>query len=370
LLAAATYFYWGQSQQAFLFAISVLVVACPCALGLATPTAVMVATGRGAQEGILFRGGDILEAAAALTTIAFDKTGTLTTGQPRVAKICPVGGDENRLLQELANISSGSQHPIAKGVVRYAEELGLTITPHENTETCPGRGVKAVNAHQTLLAGSRLFLQEQGVQLPPADQQSNTSEVHLAVAGTYHGWIELNDTPRPDAGLTVSALKKRGYRTQLLTGDRTAVAAALCQELGIDRFHAELTPADKARLIEEQSDEQVLMVGDGINDAPALTTARIGCTLAGSTDIAVENADLILTRPKISQLLVALNLAKNSMRVIRQNLCWAFSYNLVALPLAASGHLQPVYGAAAMAISSICVVTNSLRLKRLSLQDA
>ncbi|MDX2481041.1 MAG: HAD-IC family P-type ATPase, partial [Desulfuromusa sp.] len=222
----------------------------------------------------------------------------------------------------------------------------------------------------TLLAGSRLFLEEQGVDLPQTTNPSSNSEVHLAQGDIYRGWAELSDTPRVDAEQMVSSLKQLNYQTLLLTGDRDNVAAMLTAQLGIDIYHAQLTPADKARLIEEFSATDVMMVGDGINDAPALTTAQVGCTLAGSTDIAVENADLILTRPKLMNLLVALNLARVSMRIIQQNLFWAFSYNLIALPLAASGHLAPVYGAAAMAVSSICVVTNSLRLKRIKLDHA
>jgi heavy metal translocating P-type ATPase len=370
LIATGTYFFWGGGQTAFLNAITVLVVACPCALGLATPTAVMVATGRGAEEGVLFRGGDVLEATAQLQTLAFDKTGTLTTGQPRVAKINPIAIDEKQLLQQLANLENGSRHPLALGIVEYAKQAGITPEALANIQTVPGRGIKAAGLAGELLAGSRLFLLEQGVELPPSIDSSANSEVHLAEDGTYRGYIELNDSLRSDAKEVVGQLKQNGYRTMLLTGDRYDVAEALSQRLQLDSFHAELTPALKAELIEQIPAEQVMMVGDGINDAPALTTARIGCALVGSTDIAIESADLILTRPQLGRLVFALNLAKSSMRIIRQNLFWAFSYNLIALPLAASGHLQPVYGAAAMAISSICVVGNSLRLKRMKVKNA
>ncbi len=370
LLAIACFFFWGGGQAAFLHAITVLVVACPCALGLATPTAVMVATGRGAEEGILFRGGDVLEAAAGLKLIAFDKTGTLTTGKPTVTKLTPVGMTEPQLLQLLANAEAGSHHPLAIGIMDYATANGLSAVLPQKSTTIPGRGINTSGADGVVIAGSRLFLKESGILLPETRQRSSNSEVHIAQNGIYCGWAELADTPRDDAGRLIQSLQQAGFQTLLLTGDRDDVAATLTAQLSIDQYSAQLTPADKARLIAELPTKEVMMVGDGINDAPALATAQIGCTLAGSTDIAVESADLILTRAQLGKLLTALNLARSSMRIIRQNLFWAFSYNLIALPLAASGHLAPVYGAAAMAISSVCVVTNSLRLKRINLHNA
>lgn len=370
LIAIATYFFWGGGQTAVLHAITVLVVACPCALGLATPTAVMVATGRGAEEGILFRGGDILEAAVQINTIAFDKTGTLTTGQPQVVNLSPVGITEEQLLKNLVNLEAGSSHPLAKGILEYAQRKGMRPDRIDTCQTIPGRGVKGENGGRSFIAGSRIFMAEQGIALPKHSSSTANSEVHFAEAGSYCGFIELGDTPRDDAQQVTKQLARAGYRTILLTGDRNDVAAALCKQLEIDLFHAELTPADKAAEIEKIPADKVLMVGDGINDAPALTTARVGCTLAGSTDIAVESADLILTRPQLNKLPLALNLARSSMRIIRQNLFWAFSYNLIAIPLAASGHLLPVYGAAAMALSSICVVGNSLRLNKIRFDNA
>lgn len=370
LIAAVTFFFWGGGENGLLYAITVLVVACPCALGLATPTAVMVATGRAAEEGILYRGGDVLEATADIKLIAFDKTGTLTTGKPQVAKIQPISITETQLLQLLANTEAGSQHPLAKGILERAREQNLTTSPQNSSQTVPGRGIKSSGRDGEILAGSQLFLQEQGIEFATTNNNSSNSEVHLAQNGEYRGWIELSDQAQEDAATLISTLKQAGYQTLLLTGDRTDAAAALSAQLNLDNYHAQLTPADKAQLIEQWPDSRVMMVGDGINDAPALSAARIGCTLAGSTDIAVESADLILTRPKLSNLLTALNLSRCSMKIIRQNLLWAFSYNLIALPLAASGHLAPVYGAAAMAISSICVVTNSLRLKRIALTNA
>ena len=370
MLSIGTFFSWGANQEAFLYAISVLVVACPCALGLATPTAVMVATGRGAEEGILFRGGDTLESVAQIKTIAFDKTGTLTTGQPKVAAFHPTNISETELLQHLVDIESGSHHPLAKGIRDYGTQQNISPSANYSSITIPGRGLKASSPKGTVLAGSQLFLQEEGVKLLAAGSPNPTSEVHLAIDNAYKGYVELSDTPREDATALTSQLRCMNYQTILLTGDHRDVAEALTNELGLDSFYAELTPAEKAKLIENLPADRVMMVGDGINDAPALSTAKVGCSLAGSSDIAIESADLILTRAKLNSLIVALNLSRKSMWIIKQNLFWAFSYNLIALPLAASGQLAPVYGAAAMAVSSICVIANSLRLKKVALENA
>lgn len=365
LIALGTFFFWGGGQTGLLHAITVLVVACPCALGLATPTAVMVATGRAAEEGILFRGGDILEATANVELIAFDKTGTLTSGQPQVIAIHAHDCQERELVQSLADAETGSHHPLAKGILQKAKEFDITATQPLESRTYPGRGVITRTHRHTRHAGSALFLAEQGIELPAANRNTTSSEVHLAQDGEYRGYVELSDRPREGAVELIEELQAKGLQTLLLTGDRQRVAEDLCRSLGIKDFQAGLTPADKALILEKISDKQVMMIGDGINDAPALTAAQVGCSLAGSTDIAVESADLLLTRPTLIKLLTALELSKRSMGIIRQNLCWAFSYNLLALPLAASGNLAPVYGAAAMALSSLCVVTNSLRLKRM-----
>jgi len=363
LIAVATFCVWFREGQALLHAVTVLVVACPCALGLATPTAVMVATGRAAEQGVLFRGGDILETAASVNLLAFDKTGTLTSGKPEVTRIFAFATGEPELLQLLASAEMGSRHPLALGIVRKAGEQNLVPELPLTSKTHPGRGIEATLAAGRLLAGSRLFLEEQGVDLPQL-ATNGQSEVHLAREGEYLGYVTLEDQLRPDAGQLLQALRQADYPTLLLTGDRWDVAGRICRELQIEKYQAELTPEMKACRITELSDAKIMMVGDGINDAPALSRAAIGCAIAGSTDIAVESADLILTRPKLMNLLFALQLSKQSLRIIRQNLLWAFSYNLIAIPLAASGQLAPVFGAAAMAVSSICVLTNSLRLKR------
>ncbi|MDT8420584.1 MAG: heavy metal translocating P-type ATPase [Desulfuromonadales bacterium] len=364
LVALATYLFWLGQPEALMHAITVLVVACPCALGLATPTAVMVATGRAAESGILFRGGDVLEACADLTKIAFDKTGTLTCGKPQVVSVKPVSGSEAELLQLAAAAESCSNHPLALGLIAELERRELTYQKASASTTIAGRGIEANAAGAILLAGSRRFLIERSIAVPDGHAGAG-SEIHIALAGRYCGVIALEDRLRENAKEVVNRLKRHGYATLLLTGDNPETAARIANTLEIVDWQAELTPGEKTRLIEAalNSGDRVMMVGDGINDAPALTSATVGCALAGSIDIAVESADLILARPNLAHLAFALKLARRSLTIIRQNLLWAFSYNLVAIPLAASGKLLPAYGAAAMAISSICVVTNSLRLK-------
>ena len=367
LVALATFIYWYGHPNALMHAITVLVVACPCALGLATPTAVMVATGRAAESGVLFRGGDILEACAGVKQIAFDKTGTLTSGQPRVHSIKTVSGDEDQLLQLAASAESGSNHPLALGITAEAEKRRLSYLQLPGSTTVPGRGIQIETKEGLLLAGSRRFLTEQNIAVPETTAESN-SEVHIALDKVYHGAIMLEDQLRDNAVQVINNLHRTGLTTQLLTGDQPTTAERISRQLGIDSWQAELTPEDKARIISAavNKGDKLMMVGDGINDAPALTSATVGCALAGSTDIAVESADLILSRPDLNKLHFAIKLARRSLWIIRQNLVWAFTYNLVAIPLAASGKLLPAYGAAAMAISSICVVTNSLRLKNTS----
>jgi Cu2+-exporting ATPase len=374
LIALGTFcfWFWRGEGQALLHAVTVLVVACPCALGLATPTAIMVASGQAARNGILFRGGDILEKTAGVTVLAFDKTGTLTGGRPELTDIHSFEYPDEIFLQRLASALAASPHPLARGIVRAAEADKLHLCKLSSCRTIAGRGVIATWEQDgtELLAGSRRFLQEQGVPLPAHDAASAQSEVHLAEGHRYLGFVSLADQLRPDALSLLQLLRRRGYHTRLLTGDRAEVGRRISAELGIEEFHAGLTPEQKAQRIALEPKDAVMMIGDGINDAPALSQAAVGCAIAGSTDIAVESADLILTRPNLLNLAFALRLSKDCLGIIKQNLLWAFSYNLVAIPLAASGNLAPVYGAAAMALSSICVLANSLRLTRKGAADA
>jgi len=367
LVALATGLYWSWQgaapAHAFMNGVAVLVVACPCALGLATPTAILVATGVAADAGILFRGGDTLEATARLTTAAFDKTGTLTDNYPQVVDIVPVATDSRHLLVLAAQAEAGSNHPLARGIINRAEREGVRCS-RAGGEIVPGKGVRMEAAGGLLLAGSRIFMEENGIAVPTGTVRS-TTEVHIAQRGEYQGCIYLASHLREGARQTIISIARMGIRTVLLTGDHRLSAESVAEQAGIATVHYSMSPAQKEDLVREmrKKKEIVLMVGDGVNDAPALSEADVGCAMGGGTDLALETSDLVLINDSLEQLPVALKLAAKTLQVVRQNLFWAFTYNLVAIPLAASGKLAPVYAAAAMAGSSVCVVANSLRLR-------
>ncbi len=368
LLAATTGGYWlwalREPVLPLLHAVSVLVVACPCALGLATPTAILVATGVGAGRGILFRGGDTLEHTARLTVAAFDKTGTLTGGDPQVVRIVPYQTSPQRLLSLAAQATSGSAHPVARGIQARAREDGISCRGSGGT-SIPGRGVRMATEQGLLLAGNRDLMSRYRISLPP-DQPFEFTEVHVALDGVYQGCLLLETRLRPEAPEVMRKIGEMGLRTLLLTGDHDRAAARIAQEAGIDGYAASMTPQDKASRIRalRQEKEMILMVGDGVNDAPALSEADVGCAMGSGTDMALATSDLVLVHDSLEQLTAALVLARRTLRIIRQNLFWAFTYNVVALPLAASGRLAPVYAAGLMAASSVLVVLNSLRLQR------
>jgi len=376
LLATGTALFWlargAGAEAALLPAVAVLVVACPCALGLATPTAIMVASGAAAGRGILFKGGDILEKVGGLTLAAFDKTGTLTVGKPKVTGIAVAEAAEGasretaeaRLLTLAARLAGGSTHPLALAIAKEAKQRGLAIGIG-TAETIPGHGLRESSAEGELRLGSAAFLSEAGARVPEAAQSGQTV-AHLALGREYLGSFYFADPVRPEAGEAIAGLHRLGLTTAILSGDHQASVARLAGELGIARHAGGMDPgAKKAWLARAQEEgEQSLMCGDGINDAPALAAAGVGCSLAGGTDIALESASLVLIRPELTLLPEAVRLARRTMRVIRQNLFWAFFYNVLTLPLAAAGRLAPIHAAAAMAASSLCVVGNSLRLAR------
>lgn len=371
LVAAGTWLFWLFSNAphavALLNAIAVLIVACPCALGLATPTAILVASGNAAARGILFRGGDILEMTSRIDLVAFDKTGTLTLGQPTVAEVlCAPGQSEEGLLRLACQVENGSNHPIAKAIMARAKAAGIVALTAESVETVPGRGLRMAGKNGEVLVGSRTFLEEKGINVPAVTSGALT-EVYVSLAGSWCGVLLVQDPLREEAAPAVSRLQQMGLQTVLLSGDRLTTAAEVSAKLAIREVLADQSPADKAAWIiaRQQSGQRVLMVGDGINDAPALSSADVGCAMAGGTDIALETSDLVLTRPNLGRLYEAVFIARKTMQVIRQNLFWAFAYNLVTIPLAASGNLAPVWAAVAMASSSLLVVGNSLRLGRL-----
>ncbi|MEN8134095.1 MAG: heavy metal translocating P-type ATPase [Thermodesulfobacteriota bacterium] len=368
LMALATAGYWSLHSDnlviPLLHGISVLVVACPCALGLATPTAILVATGVAASHGILFRGGDTLEAAARLTVVGFDKTGTLTEPFPQVVALAAVDGDNQALLAIAARAETGSSHPLARGILAKAQQEGIRTAEGGGT-IIAGKGVRLETNETSILVGSRIFMGENNITLPKAAKATAFTEVFIAEDGRYRGCIYLDSQLRAGAIAAVRKISRLGLKTFLLTGDHLLSAEKVAALATIDQYYGDMTPADKTTWVQNLREQQevVLMVGDGVNDGPALSAASVGCAMGGGTDIALETSDLVLMHNDLMLLPEAIRLARQTLKIIRQNLFWAFSYNLVAIPLAASGHLAPVYAAAAMAASSVCVVANSLRLK-------
>jgi Cu+-exporting ATPase len=385
-LAAATFlawYLWGPPpafSRAIISMVAVLIIACPCAMGLATPTAIMVGSGRGAELGILMRGGEPLERGYRLTTVVFDKTGTLTRGAPQVTDVHTWGRwSIDAVLAQAAALEEKSEHPLAEAVTHAAKAQNLTLPRVDDFQAVPGRGVEAKIDGQAVLLGNLAFLAGQGVASEELsiyqDRLSGEGKtaIFLAVGGLPVGVIAAADTLKPRAAQTVAKLQAMGLKILLLSGDNKMTAAAVAASIGIEEVLAEVLPGDKAKKVAElqAAGEVVAMVGDGINDAPALAAADIGIALGTGADVALEAADLTLIRDDLDLIPAAIKLSRQMMRIIRQNLFWAFCYNIVAIPVAA-GVFYPIWGwtmnpalaALAMAMSSVSVVTNSLRLRR------
>ncbi len=367
-------------------AIAVMVVACPCALGLATPTAILVGTGIGAERGLLIKGGDVLEKVHQLHTIVFDKTGTLTTGNPTVTDCIPISDKStaNSLIELASSVESGSQHPLAKAILKSAKEQKLSIPAAIDFHTEPGFGVSAIVKDTRVLLGSCEWLKLNGIDIDETIQKqiqtlakAGKTVVGVATGDEIAGLIAVQDTLREDAFSTVEQLRSKGLRVMLLSGDTQEAALATAEQLGLDTndVYSGIPPAKKAAVIESLQNSHpkslVAMVGDGINDAPALSQADVGISLHSGTDVAMEAAEIVLMRDKLTDVVEALTLSRATFNKIRQNLFWAFAYNIVGIPLAA-GVLLPSLGfilnpagaAALMAFSSVSVVTNSLLLRR------
>jgi Cu+-exporting ATPase len=367
-------------SRALLNFVSVLLIACPCALGLATPTAVMVGTGLGAENGILIKGGESLEKAYKLTTVVFDKTGTLTKGELAVTDILAAPGEEQKKVLQIAmSLETRSEHPIAAAIVERGQRDKLEAYPIDQFEALSGLGARAVLDGRQCLLGNLKLIERENVRLNGLESfaqklaAEGKTSVFVAEGSQAIGIIGLSDTPRESARETVSKLKDMGLNVAMITGDNINTAKAVGAALGIDQIMAEVLPADKATEIHrlQEQGQVVAMVGDGINDAPALTAADIGIAIGAGTDVAMEASDITLIRDDLRSVPMAVNLSFETMKVIRQNLFWAFIYNILGIPVAA-GVLYPSFGillnpeiaAAAMALSSVSVVSNSLRLRR------
>ncbi|HEY9627945.1 MAG TPA: heavy metal translocating P-type ATPase [Coleofasciculaceae cyanobacterium] len=361
-------------------AIAVLVIACPCALGLATPTAILVGSGLGAERGLLIRGGDVLENVHRLQTIVFDKTGTLTLGKPEVTDCIALqqGWSDLDVLQFAASVESGAQHPLSNAIQNYAQSLKLALRSATDFHTEPGFGVAAQVEGQPVVLGNADWLGQQGIAIkgiPAVLEAAGKTLVYIGISGQLAGVIAVQDKLRPEAQKTLHDLRQMGLRVMLLTGDRPEAAAAIAQSLGLSPqdIRANIRPEGKSRAIAElqAAGQSVAMVGDGINDAPALAQADVGISLHSGTDVAIEAADIVLMRDRLSAVVEAIHLSQATFSKIRQNLFWAFAYNILGIP-AAAGLLLPTLGIALspatagafMAFSSVSVVTNSLLLRR------
>lgn len=368
-IAALTLMIWlgigAGIEQALLTAISVLVIACPCALGLATPTALVAGLGAAAKNGILIKDIEALERAASLTHVAFDKTGTLTEGHPAVVGI-ETDGEEDELLRKVASLQSSSEHILGQAMVREAEARGLALLPITDFENFVGEGVSGtVDGEQILVGNASLFAQH-NIKTSSQSLNPGTTRVFVGTPDGLLGEVYLSDPLRTTSGAAIGALKARALTTLLLSGDAQETADHAMAPLPFDAIHGDLKPQDKLSLLEtlRAKGGTVAMVGDGINDAPALAIADVGIAIGGGTDVAISTASIALMRPDPRLVDATIDISRATARKIRQNLGWAFVYNLIGIPLAAAGFLSPGFAAAAMAMSSVSVVTNSLFLRR------
>ncbi|MEV0091666.1 heavy metal translocating P-type ATPase [Streptomyces sp. NPDC050738] len=371
VIAAGTLAGWllagGSGTDAFTAAVAVLIIACPCALGLATPTALMVGTGRGAQLGILIKGPEVLESTRRVDTVVLDKTGTVTTGRMALVAVHPVlGTDETRLLRLAGALEHASEHPVARAVAAAAQERTGSLPAVTGFTNVPGLGVHGTVEGHEVLAGRGRLLVEAGIEVPQAPAEGRTA-VYVAWDGKPRGVLAVADTVKETSAEAVRNLRGLGLRPVLLTGDGRAVAEAVAAEVGIapEDVHAEVLPEEKAAVVAQlqAGGRTVAMVGDGVNDAAALATADLGLAMGTGTDAAIEAGDLTLVRGDLRTAADAIRLSRRTLATIKGNLFWAFGYNVAALPLAAAGLLDPMIAGAAMAFSSVFVVTNSLRLR-------
>lgn len=383
-IAVAAFLAWFISGESLVFSltifIAILVIACPCALGLATPTAIMVGTGKGAEYGILIKGGEALETTHKINTIVFDKTGTITEGKPEVTDILTVDGVErNLLLQLAASAEKGSEHPLGEAIVNEAEKENLEFSKVDQFYAIPGHGIEVEIQGIPILLGNKKLMEERNISLTELEQASDRlaeegkTPMYIAMNQKIAGIIAVADVVKASSLKAIEKLTSMGIEVAMITGDNKRTAAAIAKQVGIERVLAEVLPQDKSNEVKKLQAEgrKVAMVGDGINDAPALAQADIGIAIGSGTDVAMESADIVLMRSDLMDVPTAIQLSKSTIRNIKQNLFWAFGYNVVGIPVAAGllyifggPLLNPIFAAAAMSLSSVSVLTNALRLKR------
>lgn len=378
-IAVGTFLFWyfvvdpSNFTRALINFTAVLVIACPCALGLATPTSIMVGTGKGAENGILIKGGEYLEKAHKLNAIILDKTGTITKGEPEVTDVITTGAiSQDEVLRLAATAEKGSEHPLGQAIVEGAKAKGMKLNDPAHFNAIPGHGIEAEIEGKNLLIGNRKLMRERNVvidaietQIEELENQGKTAML-VAVDGAVGGIIAVADTVKENSQEAITALQEMGIEVWMITGDNRRTARAIAEQVGITHVLAEVLPEDKANEVQKLKDKGKIvgMVGDGINDAPALATADVGMAIGTGTDVAMEAADITLMRGDLRGIVASIKLSRATMRNIKQNLFWALAYNTAGIPIAAAGLLSPVLAGAAMAFSSVSVVSNALRLKR------